>query len=171
MREFNTPPDERRHDEILTQLLGSRGVSCTLTAPIGFDCGWNTHVGENFFANMDLIVLDVCEVRIGENCMFGPRVSLLTATHPIASGPRAELLESGQPITIGSNVWLGGHVVVNPGVTIGDHTVIGSGSVVTRDIPSNVVAAGNPCRVIREITDEEIRHWERLAEEYRAAAR
>lgn len=170
IREFNASTDEERKDQILWDLLGSRGEACNLVAPIGFDYGWNTFIGENFFANMDLIILDVCEVRIGDNCFFGPRVSLLTATHPTAPGPRAANLESGVPITIGDNVWLGGGVIVNPGVTIGDNTVIGSGSVVTRDIPAGVIAAGNPCRIIREITDEEIQMWEDRAAEHDAAA-
>lgn len=170
IREYNDTIDEGRKDQILWDLLGGRREQCTMTAPIRFDYGWNTFVGENFYANMDFLVLDVCEVRIGDNCFFGPRVSLLTATHPTAPGPRAEELEYGMPITIGDNVWLGGGVIVNPGVTIGDNTVIGSGAVVTKDIPSGVVAAGNPCRVIREITDEEIRMWEGRAAEYYAAA-
>lgn len=170
IREFNGSTDERRKDDILWELLGSRGDACTMTAPIGFDYGWNTFIGENFYANLDLIILDVCEVRIGDNCFFGPRVSLLTATHPTAPGPRAAELEYGIPITIGDNVWLGGGVIVNPGVTIGDNTVIGSGSVVTKDIPSGVIAAGNPCRIIRVITQEEIQMWEDRAAEYYAAA-
>lgn len=171
VREFNTSIDEVRKDEILTELLGSRGKNCTLTAPIGFDYGWNMHVGENFYANMDLIVLDVCEVRIGDNCFIGPRVSLLTATHPIDPGVRADELEYGVPITIGNNVWIGGGAIINHGVTIGDNTVIGSGSVVTKDIPAGVVAAGSPCRVLREVTEEDTRLWQARAAEYWEADR
>lgn len=169
VREFNACADSGRSDEILTELLGSRGESCTMMPTIGFDYGWNTFVGENFYANMGLIVLDVVPVTIGDNCFFGPRVTLATASHPIAPGPRAESLEYGKSITIGNNVWLGAHVVVNPGVTIGDNAVIGSSSVVTKDIPAGVVAAGNPCRVIRTIEPAEVRAWEEKVEDYRKA--
>ena len=108
-------------------------------------------LGARSFVNYNLTALDVVSITIGEDCMIGPNVQLLTPTHPIDPEPRRDKLEAAQPITIGDNVWLGGGVIVCPGVTIGDNSVIGAGSVVTKDIPANVVAVGNPARVIREI--------------------
>lgn len=167
--EYNGAVDAKRRDEILHELLGSRGKQCTMTPTIGFDYGWNTHVGENFYANMGLIVLDGARVTIGDNCMIGPRVTLVTASHPISPMERIGGYEINSPITIGDNVWLGAHVVVNPGVTIGDNTVIGSNSVVTKDIPSGVIAVGNPARVLREIDAEETAHWQRQVADYHRA--
>lgn len=112
-------------------------------------------MGENFYSNYNLTILDVAKVRIGKNVMFAPNVSLFTAGHPLHPDSRNSGYEYGIGITIGDNVWIGGNCVVNPGVTIGDNAVIGSGSVVTKDIPANAVAAGNPCRVIRYITEED----------------
>ena len=117
---------------------------------------------------LDCIILDVCDVTIGDDVFLAPRVSIFTAAHPIDAGVRNRLLEYGRPVTIGSSVWIGGNTVVNPGVTIGDNVVIGSGSVVTKDIPSGVVAAGNPCRVLRKITAEDTLCWEARAAEYDA---
>ena len=120
------------------------------------------------YINYELIVLDVCDVIIGDDVLIGPRVSLLAATHPIDPEVRAAGLELGAPIRIGDRVWLGGGVIVNPGVTIGADSVIGSGSVVTRDIPAGMVAVGNPCRVLRPITQADRDHWARLRAEYEA---
>ena len=156
--------DYRR--QLIGELLGGCGERCHFEPPIHFDYGRNTYVGENFYSNFDCIILDVNKVVIGNNVMFGPRVNVFTAGHPVDPGVRCEWLEYGYPITIGNNVWVGGNTVINPGVTIGDNVVIGSGSVVTKDIPSNVVAAGNPCRVIREITEKDREFWERQKEEY-----
>lgn len=164
--EFNAITDKERQDAILHELLGSRGKNCWMTPTIGFDYGWNTHVGENFYANMGLVVLDGAKVTIGDNCMIGPRVSLVTASHPLSPVERAAGYEINAPITIGDNVWIGAHVVVNPGVTIGDNTVIGSSSVVTKDVPSGVIAAGNPCRVLREIDEAEVANWQAQVAEY-----
>lgn len=120
-----------------------------------FHCEYGNHieVGENFYANVNCIMLDVGKITIGDNVLFGPNVSIYTAGHPIHPESRNSDYEYGIPVTIGSNVWIGGSCVILPGVSIGNNVVIGAGSVVTKDIPDNVCAAGNPCRVIREITD------------------
>lgn len=136
---------------ILHDLLGSCGTEVTIMPPLRADYGQYIHIGERTFINYDCILLDVAEIRIGANCQIAPRVSLLSATHPVEPDLRADGWESGQPITIGDNVWLGGSVVVLPGVTIGDNSVIGAGAVVTSDIPADVVAVGNPCAVVRDI--------------------
>jgi maltose O-acetyltransferase len=122
------------------------------------DYGENISFGARSFANYNLVALDVAPIRIGEDCQIGPNVQLLTPTHPVDPQPRRDKLEAARPITIGDNVWIGGGVIVCPGVTIGDNSVIGAGAVVTKDIPANVVAVGNPARVIRTIEDEEAEH-------------
>lgn len=120
-----------------------------------FHCEYGAHIilGEDFYANTGCVMLDVAKITIGHNVLFGPNVSIYTAGHPIHPDSRNSGYEYGIPVTIGNNVWIGGSCVILPGVTIGDNAVIGAGSVVTKDIPSNVCAAGNPCRVIREITE------------------
>lgn len=138
---------------LLRGLLGGTGRTFRIEPPFRCDYGSHIYLGENFYANYELIVLDQCDVRFGDNVMLGPRVSLFSAGHPLDADIRNAGLEYGKPITVGSNVWMGGCVTVNGGVTIGDNVVIGSGSVVTHDIPSNVIAAGNPCRVLRPLTD------------------
>lgn len=168
VRSFNDSDElafERR-DEILRELLGHVGEGSSINPPFRCDYGSNISVGDHFFANYDCIFIDVCPITIGDNVFFGPRVCLYTAGHPVDAEVRNMNLEYGKPITIGSNVWFGGNVVVNPGVTIGDNVVIGSGSVVTRDIPSGVIAAGSPCRVLREITDADRTYWNQLKDEY-----
>ncbi len=136
---------------LLKELLGSTGENVYMEPNIRFDYGYNTHVGENFFANFDCTILDVCEVRFGDNCMLGPGVQIYTATHPLNPTERNSGKEYGKPITIGNNVWIGGTAIVNPGVTIGNNVVIASGAVVTKDVPDNVVVGGNPARIIKEI--------------------
>lgn len=168
VRSFNDSDElafERR-DEILRELLGHVGEGSSINPPFRCDYGSNISVGDHFFANYDCIFIDVCPITIGDNVFFGPRVCLYTAGHPVDAEVRNMNLEYGKPITIGSNVWFGGNVVVNPGVTIGDNVVIGSGSVVTRDIPSGVIAAGSPCRVLREITEADRTYWNQLKDEY-----
>lgn len=168
MREYNqtseNEPDKRK--EILREWLGKTGENIYIEPSLKCDYGSNIYVGENFYANFDCVMLDVCPITIGDNTLFGPRVSLLTASHPIDADVRISALEFGKPITIGNKVWLGGGVIVNPGVTIGDNCVIGSGAVVTKDIPANTIAVGNPCRVIRDITDEDKKYWEKQAKKY-----
>ncbi|MNC32530.1 Maltose O-acetyltransferase [compost metagenome] len=115
------------------------------------DYGYNIFLGKNFYANFDCVILDVCPVHIGDNCMLAPGVHIYTATHPLDAETRNSGVEFGKPVTIGHNVWIGGRAVINPGVTIGDNVVVGSGSVVTKDIPANAVVAGNPARVIKMV--------------------
>jgi maltose O-acetyltransferase len=156
----NLPPNEvEKRGSILRSLLGSAGMPFFIEPPFRCDYGYNIYIGKNFYANYNCIILDCCRVSIGDNVMFGPSVSLFTAGHPIHHLTRNSGLEYAFPITIGSNVWIGGGVIINPGVTIGENTVIGSGSVVTRDIPPNCIAAGKPCRVIRGITDEDKKYY------------
>lgn len=167
-RLFNNTTEEQLEyrAELLKQLFESTGESLYVEPPFRCDYGSNITVGNNFYANFDCIILDVAKVTIGENVFFAPRVGVFTAGHPIDAGVRNTLLEFGTPITIGNNVWVGANAVINPGVNIGNNVIIGSGSVVTKDIPDNVIAVGNPCRVLREITEEDTQHWEQLKEEY-----
>lgn len=136
---------------LLTSLFKHIGANVTIEAPFYFDYGLNIFIGDNFFANHDCIFLDVAPITIGNNVLLGPRVSLYTAGHPTDFETRKSGLEFGLPITIEDNVWIGGNTVINPGVTIGENSVIGAGSVVTKNIPANVVAVGNPCRIIRHL--------------------
>lgn len=143
--------ENKKRKELLEDLLGGAGKEIFIEPNIRFDYGYNTHVGENFYANFDCTILDVCEVRIGDNCMLGPGVQLYTATHPIQPRERNSGKEHGKPITIGDNVWIGGRAIINPGVSVGDNVVIASGAVVTKDVPNNVVAGGNPAKIIKQI--------------------
>ena len=152
--------------QILAETLGEIGEKCHIESPFRVDYGCNIYLGERFYANFDCIMLDVAPIRIGANVMFGPRVSLYTATHPLDSGVRNRVVEYGKPITIGDGCWLGGNVVVNPGVTIGENTIIASGAVVTKNIPANVIAGGNPCRIIRELTEQDRIEWEQQEAAY-----
>lgn len=136
---------------LLKELLGSTGENIYMEPNIRFDYGYNTYVGENFYANFDCTILDVCEVRFGANCMLAPGVQIYTATHPLNPTERNSGKEYAKPITIGNNVWIGGSAVINPGVTVGDNAVIASGAVVTKDVPANVVVGGNPAKVIKQI--------------------
>lgn len=137
----------RRH--LLEQLLGAVGDGTEIRPPLYVDYGSNLRIGARSFANFGLVALDVAAVTIGDDVQIGPNVQLLTPTHPVEPEPRRHKWEAAQPITIGDNVWLGGGVIVLPGVTIGADTVVGAGSVVTRDLPAGVVAVGNPARVVR----------------------
>ncbi len=155
--EFNLcPPQEKEKiDMLIRSILGKAGNNIKIFAPFFCDYGRNIEVGDNFMANYNCTILDVGKVVIGDNVMLGPNVSLFTAGHPVHPKSRNSGYEYGIGITIGNNVWIGGNAVINPGVRIGNNAVIGSGSVVTKDIPDNVVAAGNPCRIIREITEQD----------------
>lgn len=139
---------------ILTELFGNGGDSVWMQPPFYCDYGNNIHLGERVYFNFNCVILDVCEVRIGDFTFFGPAVQIYTATHPMNAHLR-RTQEFGRPIAIGSDVWVGGGAIICPGVTIGSRTVIGAGSVVTRDIPADVFAAGNPCRVIRAINEDD----------------
>lgn len=153
-------PDERdKIVDMLKNLFGRTGEQVFLEPPFHCDYGTNIEVGENFFANFNLTILDVGKVTIGANCQIAPNVSIYTAGHPVHPDVRNTGYEYGIPVTIGENVWIGGNAVILPGVNIGDNVVIGAGSVVTKDIPSNMIAAGNPCRVIREITEEDKQYY------------
>ncbi len=136
---------------LLEQLLGAVGEDTEIRPPLHVDYGTSIRVGARCFANFGLVALDVAAITIGDDVQIGPNVQLLTPTHPVEPGPRREKWEAAEPITIGDNVWLGGGVVVLPGVTIGADTVVGAGSVVTRDLPAGVVAVGNPARVVRTL--------------------
>lgn len=135
---------------ILKELFGSAGAGVWLQPPFFCDYGTNIHLGEKVYFNFNCVILDVCEVRIGARTLFAPAVQVYTATHPLDAELR-KTRELGKPVTIGSDVWVGGGVIILPGVTIGDRAVIGAGSVVTRNIPPGVLAVGNPCRVVREL--------------------
>ncbi len=148
------PPEaEKEQNELIKEILGKTGERIHIEAPFRCDYGYNIEVGENFYANYNLTILDVGRVTIGDNAQIAPNVSIYTAGHPVHPDSRNSGYEYGIDITIGDNVWIGGNTVILPGVRIGDNAVIGAGSVVTEDIPDNVIAAGNPCRIIREITD------------------
>ncbi len=137
-----------------------------LTPPFYCYHGDKIYFGKHFYANTGLTILDENKVIFGDDVFLGPHVSIYTVGHPISAEVRNLGLEYSKPIKIGNSVWIGGNVVINPGVTIGDNVVIGSGSVITKDIPNHVVAAGNPCKVIRQISEEEIKNWKEQLEEY-----
>lgn len=138
-----------------------------LTPPVYFDHGDRVSFGKHFYANTGLTILDENEVTFGDHVFLAPHVSIYTAGHPIDAPIRRLELEYARPVHIGSDVWIGGNVVINPGVTIGSDVVIGSGSVVTKDIPDHVVAAGNPCRVLRKITQEDRKKWNMQYKDYK----
>lgn len=155
--QYNHLPPEQWNEQVdlLKRILGKTGDEVYIEPPFHCDYGYNIEVGENFYANYNLVILDVGKVWIGKNVMFAPNVSIYTAGHPVHPDSRNSGYEYGIDITIGDNVWIGGNVCVLPGVKIGDNVVIGAGSVVIKDLPDNVIAAGNPCRIIRKITQED----------------
>jgi maltose O-acetyltransferase len=146
---YNEDPEAGQ--AVARQLFGSLDETAFVRAPVHVDYGFRISVGPRTFINMGLTALDVAPITIGADCQIGPHVQLLTPIHPVEPQPRRDRLESARPITIGDNVWLGGGVVVCPGVTIGDDSVVGAGAVVTRDVPPNSLAVGNPARVVRTI--------------------
>lgn len=151
LQTFNTEPDEERRLELLRELLGSVGAGAFVQPPFACDYGYNVSIGDNVFVNFNAVILDCAPVRIGDGTQIGPGVQLLAADHPRDPRTRRDLLELARPISIESNVWMGAAAIVLPGVSVGDDSIIGAGSVVTRDIPSGVLAVGNPCRVVREL--------------------
>lgn len=142
-------PQERRR--LLTELLGSMGPDTEIRPPLYCDYGYQICIGSRTFVNFGLMALDVAKITIGDDVQIGPNVQLLTPTHPVEAGPRRAKWEAARPITIGDNVWLGGGVIVLPGITIRENTVVGAGAVVTTDLPANVVAVGNPARIVRHL--------------------
>lgn len=142
---------KEKRQQLIKELFGSTGENIYMEPNVRVDYGCNIYVGENFYANYDCTILDVAPVRIGKNCMIAPHVGIYTATHPIDPIERNSGVEYAKSITIGDNCWIGGHAVINPGVTLGDNVVVASGSVVTKSFGDNVVIAGNPARVIKEI--------------------
>jgi maltose O-acetyltransferase len=143
--------EEEKRTELLKELLGSTGDKLYVEPIFRCDYGYNIKVGENFYANFDCTILDVCEVTIGDNCFMAPGVHIYTAGHPLHPDERNAGPEFGKPVTIGNSVWIGGRAVINPGVKIGNNAVIASGAVVTKDVPDNAVVGGNPARVIKFI--------------------
>ena len=137
---------------LLEELLGAIGEGTEIRPPFHVDYGSHLRIGARSFANFGLVALDVAPITIGDDVQIGPNVQLLTPTHPLEPGPRRDKWEAARPITIGDNVWLGGGAIVLPGVTIGANTVVGAGAVVTRDLPADVVAVGNPARVVRSLS-------------------
>ena len=156
------PSDRSGQREVLKKLLGKTGEHFIITAPFWCDYGYNITLGENFYANHNLVILDGAKVTFGDNVFIGPDCGFHTAGHPIDFERRNRGLEYAYSITVGDNVWIGAGVQVMPGVSIGSNVVIGGGSVVVKDIPSNCVAVGNPCKVIRAITEEDKKTcWDR----------
>lgn len=164
--EYNRLPEDavEQRNAILAKIIGQMGEGCFLQGPITFHYGRHTTIGKNFFANFNFTVQDDACVTIGDNCNFGPNVTIVTPLHPLVAGERRAVYDENgvprhmcyaRPVHIGNDCWLGANVVVCPGVTIGDGCVIGAGSVVTRDIPPDSVAVGNPCRVLRTITEKD----------------
>jgi len=155
--QFNSlhPGEIAKRNEIIRKLFGKIKGTFFIEPPFHCDYGYNIEIGENFYANYNLVILDCAKVLIGDNVMLGPNVGIYTAGHPLHHEIRNTQYEFALPINIGDNVWISGNVVINPNINIGNNTVIGSGSVVAKDIPDNVIAAGNPCKVLREITEND----------------
>lgn len=155
--EFNNckPSETQKQNELLHQILGAINGEIVVTAPFYCDYGFNISVGKNFYTNHNCTILDGAKVEFGDNVFIAPNCVFSTAGHAIDAKQRGNGLEIALPIKVGSNVWIGANVSVLPGVIIGDNTIIGAGSVVNKDIPAGVIAVGNPCRVLREITEED----------------
>lgn len=147
----NQEPHGQKRSEIYREILGSTDGPFCICPGFACDYGVNIHIGKNFFANHQCIMLDVCEIRFGDDCMCGPNVQIYTATHPLNPSERNAGLECGKPVSIGNNAWLGGSCVILPGVTLGDNVVVGAGAVVTQSFGDNVVLAGNPAQIIKII--------------------
>lgn len=156
--EYNNIPFEeyQKKDKFIKEFLGKTGKKITIISPFHCDFGYNIEIGENFFANMNLVILDGAKVDIGDNVYISPNVSIYTVTLPLEAELRIQGIEYVHPVSIGNNVWIGAGSIILPGVSIGENTVIKTGSVVTRNIPADVIAGGNPCRVERNLTPQEL---------------
>ena len=150
------PSKLEERETIIREVLGSTGNKFLIEQPFFCEYGYNIHLGENFFSNFNCVILDEAPVHFGNDVLLAPNVCIYTVNHALNAERRRAALEYARPVTIGNNVWIGGNSVILPGVTIGDNTVIGAGSVVTKSIPANVIAAGNPCKVLRAINEEDI---------------
>lgn len=162
MYEFNTshPSELKKREELLSKMLGKMGEGCYIEPP--FRANWagkHLHLGNYVYINFNLTIVDDADIFVGDRVMVGPNVTIATANHPITPELRARALQYNRSVCIGTNVWIGAGVIIVPGVTIGDNSVIGAGSVVTKDIPTNVVAVGNPCKVLREIGEREMKYF------------
>ncbi|WP_324757993.1 sugar O-acetyltransferase [Haloarcula sp. GH36] len=147
------PGADGRRRELLDTLFGSIGESIVVEPPVRCDYGEQIHVGDDFFANFGCVFLDICRIEFGDRCLLGPGVQVYAATHSLDPAERAAGIEYGKPVTVGDDVWMGGQAVLNPGVTVGDRSVVASGAVVTEDVPAGVVVQGNPATVVREIDE------------------
>ncbi|WP_221373399.1 sugar O-acetyltransferase [Clostridium perfringens] len=156
------PSEQDKRDKMLKEMFAEIGEDCYIEPP--FHANWggkNVHFGNGVYANFNLTMVDDCDIFVGNNVLFGPNVTVSAGTHPIHPELRSKQAQYNIPIHIGNNVWIGANSVILPGVNIGDNSVIGAGSVVTKDIPSNVVAVGNPCRVLREINENDMKYYYR----------
>jgi galactoside O-acetyltransferase len=160
--EFNhlRPSGQEQKQKLLKEMFAEIGDGCYIEAPLHANWGGkNVHFGKNVYANFNLTLVDDCDIYVGDHVLFGPNVTLSAGTHPVHPELRRQVAQYNASIRIGNNVWIGANSVVLPGITIGDNSVIGAGSVVTKDIPANVVAVGNPCRVLREINDRDMKYY------------
>ena len=159
--DFNTsrPGEFARREEIIREVFAEVGENCYIEPPFHANWGCNMHVGKNFYANFNLTVVDDADIYIGDSVMIAPNVVIATGTHPICPELRERIYQYNLPVHIGNRVWIGAGSIILPGVTIGDGSVIGAGSVVTRDIPAGVVAVGNPCRVMRPISERDYEYY------------
>ncbi|MEZ8226592.1 sugar O-acetyltransferase [Vibrio splendidus] len=153
------PSEGDKRQQIMKQLFAEVGEGCYIEPPLHANWGRHTHLGNNVYVNFNLTLVDDTDVFIGDNVMIAPNVTIATGTHPISTELRLKAAQFNVPVRIGNNVWLGAHTVVLPGVTIGENSVIGAGSIVTKDIPANVVAVGNPCKVVREINERDREYY------------
>lgn len=153
------PGETQLREDIIRKVFAEVGENCYIEPPFHANWGCNMHVGKNFYANFNLTVVDDADITIGDNVMIAPNVVIATGTHPVCPELREQIYQYNLPVRIGSRVWIGAGAIILPGVTIGDDSVIGAGSVVTRDVPSGVVAVGNPCRVLREISDRDYEYY------------
>lgn len=149
------PSETEKRQDIMKQIFAEVGDNCYIEPPLHANWGIHTHLGKNVYANFNLTLVDDTHIYIGDYVMIGPNVTIATAGHPIDPCLRKKVAQFNIPVTIGNNVWVGANSVILPGVTVGENSVIGAGSVVTKDIPANVVAVGNPCRVLREISEHD----------------